>query len=61
MKSHFYHERSWKESIPSANIPEVRRMLLVGHGTLCIIDGADAAIRSGGDMVTFLSRTNLLA
>jgi len=61
MKSHFYHERSWKESIPSANIPEVRRMLLVGHGTLCLIDGVDAGIRSGGDMVTFLSRTNLLA
>ena len=61
MKAHFYHERSWKESIPSANIPEVRRMLLVGHGTLCLVDGIDAGIRSGGDMVTFLSRTNLLA
>jgi len=61
MKAHFHHKKSWEESIPSSNIPEVRRMLLVGHGTLCIIDGADAAIRSGGDMVTFLSRTNLLA
>ena len=39
MKSHFYHKKSWKESIPNANIPEVRRMLLVGHGTLCLIDG----------------------
>jgi hypothetical protein len=36
-------------------------MLLVGHGTLCLIDGVDAYIRSGGEMVTFLSRTNLLA
>ncbi len=61
MKSHFYHEREWKDSIPSGNIPEVRRMLLVGHGTLCLIDGVDAGIRSGGDMVTFLLRTNLLA
>jgi len=61
MKSHFYYERSWKDSILSANIPEVRRMLLVGHGTLCLIDGADATLRSGGEMVTFLSRTNLLA
>ena len=61
MKSHFYHEKSWKESIPSANIPEVRRMLLVGHGTLCLIDGADAFLRSGGNMVKILSRTNLLA
>jgi len=61
MKSHFYHKREWKESIPNGNIPELRRMLLVGHGTLCLIDGVDAYIRSGGEMVTFLSRTNLLA
>ncbi len=58
MKAHFYHQKDWKYSIPSDNIPELRRMLLVGHGTLCLIDGADAYIRSGGEMVTFLSRTN---
>lgn len=61
MKSHYYHKGEWKDSIPSGNIPELRRMLLVGHGTLCLIDGVDAYIRSGGEMVTFLSRTNLLA
>ena len=61
MKAHFYHKKEWKDSIPNANIPELRRMLLVGHGTLCLIDGVDAYIRSGGEMVTFLSRTNLLA
>ena len=63
MKSRFYHEKEWKECIPKGSIPEVRRMLLVGHGVLCLIDGADAYIRSGSgvDMVTFLSRTNLLA
>jgi hypothetical protein len=61
MKAHFYHKKDWKHSIPNANIPELRRMLLVGHGTLCLIDGVDAYIRSGGEMVTFLSRTNLLA
>jgi hypothetical protein len=61
MKAHFYHSKDWKDSIPNANIPELRRMLLVGHGTLCLLDGVDACIRSGGEMVTFLSRTNLLA
>ncbi len=61
MKSHFYHKREWKDSLPNGNIPELRRMLLVGHGTLCLIDGVDAYIRSGGEMITFLSRTNLLA
>ena len=61
MKAHFYHKKDWKESLPNANIPELRRMLLIGHGALCLIDGTDAYIRSGGEMVTFLSRTNLLA
>lgn len=61
MKAHFYHGKDWQDSIPSAKIPELRRMLLVGHGTLCIMDGADAAIRSGGEMVQFLLRTNLIA
>jgi len=61
MKAHFYHQKEWNDSIPSADIPELRRMLLVGHGTLCLIDGVDAYIRSGGELVSFLSRTNLLA
>jgi hypothetical protein len=61
MKARFYHKKEWKDCIPKGSVPEVRRMLLVGHGTLCIIDGTDAAIRSGGDMVQFLLRTNLIA
>jgi hypothetical protein len=63
MKAKFYHKKEWKDCIPKGSVPEVKRMLLVGHGVLCIIDGADAYIRSGSgaDMVVFLSRTNLLA
>ena len=36
-------------------------MLLVSHGTLCTIDAADAASRSGGLIVEFFLRTNLVA
>lgn len=61
MKSRFYHNKSWKDSIPNASIPELRRMLLVGHGVLCLVDGADATIRSGGELVQTLLRTNLIA
>lgn len=64
MKARFYHQRNWKDCIPNANIPELRRMLLVGHGTLCLIDGVDAAVRSGNPIlnpVEFLLRTNLIA
>lgn len=60
VKQRCYHKREWKECIPSANNPELRRMLLVAHGSLCLIDAGDAAIRSGGDMVQFLLRTNIV-
>ena len=60
VKQRCYHKRLWKECMPSANNPELRRMLLVAHGSLCLIDAGDAAIRSGGDMVQFLLRTNIV-
>ena len=60
VKQKFYHERPWKECAPTANNPELRRMLLIAHGTLSLVDGADAAIRSGGDMIQFMLRSNLL-
>ena len=61
LKRHYKHNMSWKESIPCANNPSVNRMLFVGHGCLCLIDAADAGMRSGGVLLTFLLRTNLLA
>ena len=61
IKQHFYHKKTLQESIPNGSIPELRRMLLVGHGTLCIFDAGDAALRSGGNMVKFLLRTNIIA
>lgn len=59
-KQRFYHGKPWKECIPSTSNPELRRMLLVAHGSLCLIDTSDAALRSGGDMIQFLLRTNLI-
>ncbi|MDW0113054.1 hypothetical protein QT711_07635 [Sporosarcina saromensis] len=61
LKSKFYHKRSWKESLPIGNKPELRRMLLVGHGTLCVVDGADAALRAGGNPLLFATRMNMVA
>lgn len=60
LKSRFYHKRTWKESIPFGKHPELRRMILVGHGVLCTIDLADAAIRSV-DMITFIMHLNVAA
>lgn len=61
IKSHFYHERSWKEAIPFGDKPELRRMLLVGHGSLCLVDGIDAAFRSGGNILNFALHLNSVA
>lgn len=60
IKQRTYHQMKWKECIPLANNPELRRMLLVAHGSLCIVDIGDAAIRSGGEMIQFLLRTNII-
>lgn len=60
IKAKYYYKKDWKDCIPSDNIPELRRMLLVGHGALCLIDGIDAGIRSCGDPIQFLLRTNLI-
>lgn len=61
VKQRFIHKRNWSDCLPSANNPDLRRMLLVGHGTLCLVDGADAGLRSGGDIIQFMLRSNLIA
>lgn len=60
-KQRFYHNMEWSDCIPSAGNPELRRMLLVAHGTLCLVDGVDAGLRSGGNIVSFMLRANILA
>lgn len=61
IKQYFYHKKSLKESLPLGNQPELQRMLVVGHGTLCLMDGTDAAIRSNGEALLFATRLNLIA
>lgn len=62
IKAKYYHKKDWKDCIPSSNIPELRRILLVGHGSLCLIDGVDAYVRSGcgTNAIALLSRLNLI-
>ena len=36
-------------------------MLLFGNGTLCVMDGIDAGIRSGGNFLAFFMRLNIIA
>lgn len=61
LRRYFQYEKPIKECIPSAEHDDLRIMILFGMGTLCIMDGADAAIRSGGNFLHFFERMNLIA
>lgn len=60
IKQRFYHKKDWKDCIPSQKYADLRMMLIVGHSTLCLMDGADAVIRSGGNAVYFILRLNII-
>lgn len=62
IKRYFYHKRKLSECIPVFNnCHSLERMLLVGTGTLCLIDLSDAAINSKGNWVIFFARLNFIA
>lgn len=61
IKHYYYHKRPLAECIPTKKHDDLRIMLILGDGTLCLIDGADAGIRSGGNWVSFFLRLNIIA
>ena len=61
IKRRFYLKLPMNECIPTSKHTDLRVMLLFGNGTLCIMDGADAAIRSGGNWLLFFTRMNIIA
>lgn len=60
VKRRYYHKLDWKECLPRGSNPNLRRMLLAAHGTLCLVDVADAAIRSGCQPLIMLPHMNLI-
>jgi len=61
IRRHFQYERPLKECIPTSRHDDLRIMLLLGNGTLCIMDGMDAGLRCGGNFLAFFTRLNLIA
>lgn len=61
LKAYISTEHTLQEVFLMRKSPELRRMLLVGHGTLCLVDGADGLIKSGGNPVLLFSRMNITA
>lgn len=61
IRRHFQYDKPLKECIPTNKHADLRLMLLFGNGTLCVMDGIDAGIRSGGNFLIFFMRLNLVA
>lgn len=61
IKQIFVHHKTWEESVPNDKHSDLRLMLIVGNATLCLMDGADAFIRSRFNVLEFFLRTNIIA
>lgn len=61
LKRRYSHGCEWKECRPTAAHASLRRMLLVGHGCLALVDLTDAVIRGKGEPVLVLTRMNPIA
>lgn len=61
LRRHFQYAMPINECIPKQAHDSLRVMLLFGNGTLCVMNGIDAGIRSGGNFLTFFMRLNLIA
>lgn len=63
VKEHFAFGRPIHECVRAKDNDGLRTMLLVGTGTLCLIDGAGSYVRSGGGVnaVELASRINYVA
>lgn len=61
LRRYFQYGKSLRECIPTQQHEDLRIMLLLGNGILCIMDGIDAGVRSGGNFLLFFMRLNLVA
>lgn len=62
IRQKFMRGKTWKESIPTKKHADLRIMLIVGNGTLCLIDGTEAAVQGivQGSVVKFICHLNLI-
>lgn len=61
IRGYFGKHKPLKECIPTPQHDDLRVMLLIGNGALCLVDGIDAVARSGGNPLTGFMRLNLIA
>ncbi len=61
LRRHFQYGYPVKECIPTSKHETLRVMLLMGNGTLCVMDAIDAGLRSGMEPIGFFMHLNLIA
>ena len=61
IKARYYKKRPLAECVPNKSHGDLRIMILVGNATLCLLDGADAVIRSKGNAFCCIMRMNIIA
>lgn len=62
IRQKFIRKKRWRDSFPNNKHADLRIMLIVGNSTLCVVDGADAAIRglAGENVVGFICHLNIV-
>lgn len=61
LRRRFQYGKALRECIPTHQHDDLKVMLLFGNGTICVMDGIDAGIRSGGNFLAFFMRLNIIA
>ena len=61
LRRHFQYGMPVKDCVPTRKHADLRVMLLIGNGTLCVMDGVGAGIMSGGNALVFFMRLNIIA
>lgn len=60
LRRNFQYRKPLKECIPTQKHDDLRIMLLLGNGTLCVMDSIDAGVKSGGNFLVFFMRLNII-
>ncbi len=61
IRHYFQYQKPLIECIPTKQHDDLRVMLIISNGVLCLFDGVDAAVRSKGNWILFFTRLNLVA
>lgn len=60
LRRYFQYKLPLRKCVPTSRCDNLRIMILIGNSTLCVMDGVDAVMGSGGNILLLLARCNIL-